>query len=457
MSEKCGNLIGTPDSTATCSKRDAQYADLNLRRELRRNEHGKEQPVLSQAVLNIDKKTRSNLFPWRGQFSPQLIEAHLAAYAKPGDAILDPFVGSGTVLVESAKRHHDVYGAEINPAAAVMARTYKLVRLSMPERHSVVTVIDNFVRKLGSYNDLPLFRSKDKRKITEALCEARSSMSNDFPRYLLEALVVILDFQAGEVTAKRLNSSWKNLRKMVFGLPFSKSQVSVVLSDARRLPIDSGSIDFILTSPPYINVFNYHQQYRASIEALDWEVLPLARSEIGANRKHRGNRFLTMIQYCLDMAQVFHELGRVCQPNARAIFVVGRESNIRKTAFYNGQLLHALAENVLGLSVLLQQERVFQNRFGQAIYEDILHFRVRPILTDNWLEHSRQFAAKELRAAKNRVPDDVLSDYKDALNRIAEVEPSPLIDTTTQPRLLVDGFLNDTFTTSLDVVANSTL
>ncbi len=35
---------------------------------------------LSGSDLNIDLKTRSNLLPWRGQFSPQLIESLLLSY-----------------------------------------------------------------------------------------------------------------------------------------------------------------------------------------------------------------------------------------------------------------------------------------------------------------------------------------------------------------------------------------
>lgn len=45
--------------------------------------------------LNIDNKERSNLFPWKGQFSPQLVEALLQTYAERGSFVLDPFLGSG--------------------------------------------------------------------------------------------------------------------------------------------------------------------------------------------------------------------------------------------------------------------------------------------------------------------------------------------------------------------------
>ncbi|MFH0823438.1 MAG: hypothetical protein V2B18_11860, partial [Pseudomonadota bacterium] len=48
-------------------------------------------------ALNTEANSRSNRFPWRGQFSPQLVEALLRAYAAPGSAVLDPYMGCGTV------------------------------------------------------------------------------------------------------------------------------------------------------------------------------------------------------------------------------------------------------------------------------------------------------------------------------------------------------------------------
>ena len=44
---------------------------------------------LSEDILNIKEKKRSNLFPWRGQFSPQLVEALLTAYSSKDDFVLD--------------------------------------------------------------------------------------------------------------------------------------------------------------------------------------------------------------------------------------------------------------------------------------------------------------------------------------------------------------------------------
>src|SRR5579863_6143932 len=65
-----------------------------------------------QPRLNIDDKIRSNLFPWSGQFSPQLVHALLETFGRPGCLVADPFMGSGTVLVESARVGLSAIGSE---------------------------------------------------------------------------------------------------------------------------------------------------------------------------------------------------------------------------------------------------------------------------------------------------------------------------------------------------------
>ncbi len=58
----------------------------------------------AQERLDLDSRSRTSLFPWRGQFSPELIEHLLSEYAVSGSVVADPFVGSGTTLFECARK-----------------------------------------------------------------------------------------------------------------------------------------------------------------------------------------------------------------------------------------------------------------------------------------------------------------------------------------------------------------
>ena len=70
---------------------------------------------LPQGALDVAQRVRTNPLPWTGQFSPQLVEKLLAAYAPRHGAVLDPFAGSGTSLVEAARLDLPACGATSTP------------------------------------------------------------------------------------------------------------------------------------------------------------------------------------------------------------------------------------------------------------------------------------------------------------------------------------------------------
>ena len=86
-----------------------------------------ETPVNRQDIpqdrLDLANKTRCNVFPWRGQFSPELVELLLSHYASSSAFVADPFAGVGTTLFEAARKGLPAIGVEINPAAVTMAGT----------------------------------------------------------------------------------------------------------------------------------------------------------------------------------------------------------------------------------------------------------------------------------------------------------------------------------------------
>ena len=96
----------------------------------------------------------------------------------------------------------------------------------------------------------------------------------------------------------------------------------------------------------------------------------------------RGNRFVTVIQYALDMVLAIREMARVARPEAHLILVLGRESTVRHVPFFNGKLVSELAVRRIGLENERRQERQFVNHYGNKIHEDILHFRTSSNIPD---------------------------------------------------------------------------
>lgn len=385
--------------------------------------------TIEQPLLNIENKQRSNPFPWTGQFSPQLVEVLLEQYASPRSAVLDPFAGSGTILCECGRKGLRAYAVEINPAAYSMARTYQLMNCKPQDRLGTISKVSSALSDLFS-GSVPLFapgQYRGETPVQESLTKARTALSDPESIALLETLIVLSDFYRPGLDIKRVATLWNKLVSIVRHLPFSEAPLTAINGDARQLSVDSESIDLVITSPPYINVFNYHQQYRASAEALGWDLLRVAKSEIGSNRKNRGNRFLTVIQYCLDIAAALLELSRVCKKSARIIFVVGRESRVRGTPLPNGDIVALLATKCTGLRLRSRQERVFKNKFGLMIFEDILHFTGVEQM-DSTLTDPRLIGKLVLENALKVAAPAAAVDIREAIDSACEVRLSPIFE-----------------------------
>ena len=397
-----------------------------------------------QSGLDIVERVRTNPFPWTGQFSPQLVEGLLGAYAPPAGVILDPFVGSGTSLVEAARLGLTAYGGELNPAAVILARVYHLVNLDSATR---VATLDGLRDRLFDSIDpshRPLFfdgsrGSVDRAALEAALVNLWREAAPGAAKILAAALVVLCDFHRKHLDVDTIYRTWLRLSQTVRTLPEPMRPITVYHADARALPIESDSIDLMLTSPPYINVHNYHQKFRRSVEALEWDVLTFARSEIGSNRQNRRNRFLTVVQYSLDMALALREMARVGRSGAQLILVLGRESSVRGTRFFNGELVAEIAVRGVGLKMERRQERMFRNRYGTNIYEDILHFRSTGEIPDEIfsLMAARRIAEQVLSATRPLVPGKERSGIDDAIRHIGTISPSPIPVPKTFSRLFV--------------------
>jgi hypothetical protein len=63
-----------------------------------------------------------NFYRYPARFSPQFARAAIELFSKPGEVVLDPFMGGGTTLVEAATLGRQSIGADISPLAVFVAR-----------------------------------------------------------------------------------------------------------------------------------------------------------------------------------------------------------------------------------------------------------------------------------------------------------------------------------------------
>lgn len=352
----CPERLHSFQSKLTCVGESTMNMISSYIREFRRNEDVGHNAV--QDELDIADKNRASVLPWRGQFSPQLVE-HLLKRYLPG-TVLDPFCGGASVLYEGAALGWEGTGIDVNPAAVVLASFSQYCGFANSEREAV-------------------YFSAEKH-LFSALDAARDeTFGLDFVKHfgpalspLQECLLLLAYGDKPNTTTSQLLRALKLLRTRLWTIPHTKRPLQVNWGDARKLDEHEGVVDLVVTSPPYINVFNYHQHYRPVMEGLGYRPLDIAGAEIGSNRKHRQNRFLTVIQYCLDIEAVLTALRRAIKPHAEVIFVVGRSSNVRGIKFYNGELIAAIAELGGLFSIKKREWRRFLSRFGESIVEDVL-------------------------------------------------------------------------------------
>ncbi len=389
--------------------------------------------ILAQDRLDVREKSRSNLFNWRGQFTPQFVDYVLDHFARPDNVVMDPFSGSGTVLQECSTKLMPSYGFEINPAAYAMSKFFTFANIPFSERESILSELEKkLIKTIADFGDLPLlqdggeFRSRYKNLIDFSK-ELLSSITNKHEKILAINLLFIAEDRAKASLDTTILCAFHYLRKSALSLPYTERLIHAQLRDARTVDkYCPARVDTLFTSPPYINVFNYHQNHRAILEALGWNILKVAQSEIGSNRKNRGNRFRTVIQYCLDMEQALRSFWRSLNFDGVIILIVGRESNVRKTAFYNGAIIRELMIRLAGFKEITNYERKFTNRFGLDIKEDIIISRKTDSLSSE--SRAKEIALKHLETALPGTVGDIRMDIQDAIENLDDVEQSPLFD-----------------------------
>lgn len=138
----------------------------------------------------------NRLHPYLGKFIPQLVEWFLSRYFKEDDIILDPFMGSGTVLVQGNEMKMHTIGIDISEFNCRIAKV-KTTKYDLEKaRHEIIDAekrITNFSRYLTKSNEvnLSLFSEEKMEKLKQGLldeCQSEYLRTWFAPRTLYEML-----------------------------------------------------------------------------------------------------------------------------------------------------------------------------------------------------------------------------------------------------------------------------
>ncbi|GAC1463392.1 MAG: hypothetical protein PVS3B3_08950 [Ktedonobacteraceae bacterium] len=328
--------------------------------------------------------------------------------------VLDPMMGSGTVLRVALDCGLRAIGRDIDPLAVLMARVWTTpidtpslqqhaARLIQQAHDLDATTIQlpwiDQDTETSSFIDYWFGdpQKVDLRKLSYLL-HTISGPEGDFLRLALSRMIITKDTGASlarDVSHSRPHrvrqhnpfsimdgfvTSVTTLAKRLGSFP-PTAPADVRQEDARHLTsLATASIDAVITSPPYLNAIDYLRGHRLALVWLGYrlsELRPIRSTTIGAERAptervlpplvdgivtqmtqgttlpHREQRFLQ--RYVLDLSTLLTEIYRVLQPHGKAVFVIGN-SCLHGVFIKNSLALVQLAEQ-LGFRCLAEEER----------------------------------------------------------------------------------------------------
>lgn len=276
--------------------------------------------------------------------------------------VLDPFCGSGTVLVEAMLAGRDAVGTDLNPLAVMLARakthprkpenTEALVRAA----EGVAAFADARRKaKAGATARLPredvaLFAPHVlleldglRAGIQEAPPEARPDLS-----LVLSSILVKLSQKKGdtssETTAKRIGQGYpsrlfvkkaEELRdrfdEFAEYLPQPSPRARVLLDDASELgKIEDDSIDAVVTSPPYVATYDYLAHHDMRLRWLGLDARRFAKGELGARRHYtRLTPMEALASWERELARFLRAVSRVTRVGAPVLLLIADSATAR--------------------------------------------------------------------------------------------------------------------------------
>ena len=304
----------------------------------------------SEAELPERERTKHvhRLHPYLGKFVPQLVEALLKRYVRPGGRVLDPFAGSGTTLVQALESGYDAVGVDIAAFNCLLMRVktarYDAFRLEKDLRgaesrrgrsqrrsrgyladwyapraaaellhfrdlleeyeHADVlrVVLARAARsaRLTTHFDLELPRAPQREPYWchkhRRTCRPVEEADKFLGRYLLDTLDRVKAFERVRVKERA---------------------AEILHGDARDVALD-GRFDAIITSPPYPGLIDYHEQHRYAYELLGLD--DHRERELGAAA--RGTSRKAVADYVAGVSQVLRRCAESLTPGTPVIVVV---------------------------------------------------------------------------------------------------------------------------------------
>ena len=248
--------------------------------------------------------------PYPARFIPQIPSTFIKLFTEEGEIVLDPMCGCGTTLVEALLHNRNAIGNDLNPLAVLISKV-KTTLINEEEFRDFNDKISSVSGMEGILKALWELKEEGKQKLY------------DFGRVALSASIWGgKDRDIERVFRKKVLSMQREMLAMAEAVK-NVPQIGVICGDARRLGVQSGSVDLIITSPPYVNALDYHKIHKNSMLWLDMDFSMFRKNEIGKHSRFSGNRFRLLACYLADMLRCMIEMNRALKKGKFCVIVIG--------------------------------------------------------------------------------------------------------------------------------------
>lgn len=298
------------------------------------------------------------------------------AFVPAGGRVLDPFCGSGTVLVEAMILGRVPFGTDLNPLAVKLARCK-----TRPREQTELTLLVEKARECAAHaderrkakagatrrfppEDVQLFEPHvllELDSLRAKIETLRNEPSQPDLQLVLSAVLVKLSKKRGDtsgaVATRRTSPGFasklfiQKTEELARGLTALRAllrtpappRAFVTQDNATELRTLPGPVDAVITSPPYAATYDYLSHHALRLRWLGLNASPLAKGELGSRSKYQQIQPRdAAVEWSRELSRFFAAVGKVL-PKGGPLALLMADSAVGNVALRTDEIVAATA------------------------------------------------------------------------------------------------------------------